>query len=397
MTFFIINIFYIIFIYNINKRNDMIVTTPSDYTAILSNLNSAFDIFWKRINKINNSIKNKIKNQTNEDINQENNYLSYKKRKELEDIEEIGLESFPKDKEINILEGFNCFIKNRICVSSDNKQFNISQINICYKIHDLIQNMEKIQDSKSKVLKIKYDPLQKAKNEKLKLKDDNRRFFYYPFGVQAFGVDLLKCNKCEKSIKLLDIEKEINELEKNLNNLIDQSQNLTKENFAGVIFVTFVNKKEKEKFLSPYPKNFIMFLIITIINLRYYLCGCFIHKNKRKRFFLKKNISAEAAPEPEEIKFENLETSSIGRFCRTSFIYCISIIMIGISFVIVSRLNILQKQIATFEKYLFFIIKISFRMKWYKYCISFFFFFIILRFYFCLLFCPCHNSCTIGF
>ena len=350
MTLFIINIFYIIFIYNFNKRNDMIVTTPSDYTAIISNLSSTFNIFWKRINKINNSIKNKIINQNNEITNQENNYLSYKKRKEMEDIEEIGLESFPKDKEINILEGFNCFIKNRICVSSDNEKFNISQINICYKIHDLIDNMEKIQDKKSKVLKIKYDPIQKAKNEKLQLKDDNRRFFYYPFGIKVFDVDIVKCNKCEKSIKLLEIEKEINQLEKKLNNLIEQSQNLTKENFSGVILVTFVNKKEKEKFLKPYPKNFIMFLIITIINLRYYLCGCFIHKNKRKRFFLKRNMSAETAPEPEEIKFENLETSSLERLCRTSFIYLISIIMIGISFVIISRLNILQKQIDNNEE-----------------------------------------------
>ena len=203
MTLYIINIFYIIFIYNFNKRNDMIVTTPSDYTAIISNLSSTFNIFWKRINKINNSIKNKIINKNNEITNQENNYLSYKKRKEMEDIEEIGLESFPKDKEINILEGFNCFIKNRICVSLDNEKYNISQINICYKIHDLIDNMEKIQDKKSKVLKIKYDPIQKAKNEKLQLKDDNRRFFYFPFGIKAFDIDILKCNKCEKSINHL--------------------------------------------------------------------------------------------------------------------------------------------------------------------------------------------------
>ena len=32
LTLYIINLIYIIFIYNINKRNDMLVTTPSDYT-----------------------------------------------------------------------------------------------------------------------------------------------------------------------------------------------------------------------------------------------------------------------------------------------------------------------------------------------------------------------------
>lgn len=59
MTLFIINIFYIIFIYNFNKRNDMIVTTPSDYTAIISNLSSTFNIFGKESIKL--IIQSKIK------------------------------------------------------------------------------------------------------------------------------------------------------------------------------------------------------------------------------------------------------------------------------------------------------------------------------------------------
>ena len=42
----IINLFYIVLLYNINKKNDMFVTTPGDYTAMISNLYYAFKTFF---------------------------------------------------------------------------------------------------------------------------------------------------------------------------------------------------------------------------------------------------------------------------------------------------------------------------------------------------------------
>ena len=48
---FIISVLYMILLTNINKQHDMDVTSPGDFTVIITNLYSAFEIFWK--NKIN--------------------------------------------------------------------------------------------------------------------------------------------------------------------------------------------------------------------------------------------------------------------------------------------------------------------------------------------------------
>ena len=349
----IINLFYIVLLYNINKKNDMLVTTPGDYTAMISNLYYAFEIFFtkiKKINEITNINKNSNifnANETDRISKGKNLFITSKKDLKNKEITYLGLNELSQDKEINILEGFNTFIKNRICVSTDGEKYNVSQINICYKIDELKKIEDKIQDRKSKILKIKNDPKQKIKNEKKNLKDKNRR--YYPYLISLYGLNMFNLEKC-KSLKLCDIESEIVKLENEMNKLFDQSKNLTKENFTGVIFVTFNTKEDKEKFLSPYPESFVMFLLISILNLRYYFCGCFIHKSKKKRFLFKKNMTAEAAPEPEEVQFENLEISSYERFCRALFIYFISFGIIAISFILISRLNLIQKNIKSKNK-----------------------------------------------
>ena len=170
-------------------------------------------------------------------------------------------------------------------MSANGEKFNINNINICYKINELKQSEDEIQKIKSQILKINYDPKQKMKNEQMNLKDDNRKYFIYP--LRIFGINLCECKYCEKSIKLSDLQMQQIRLENNLEYLVEQSKFLSKSNFTGVIFVTFENKKEQEKFLKPYPKNFISFLFISFKNLGYYFCGCFISRERRKRFFLK--------------------------------------------------------------------------------------------------------------
>ena len=71
----------------------------------------------------------------------------------------------------------------------------------------------------------------------------------------------------------------------------------------------------------------------------------FYTQRKKKKIFLKKNIVIEPAPEPEEIQFENLEITSYERFFRTLLIYLISIVIIVICFFLISRLNLIQKEI----------------------------------------------------
>ena len=61
ISLFIINILNIIFLYNLNKQYDISIISPSDYTVIITNLYSAFKIFLKKINIINEYFRNHMK------------------------------------------------------------------------------------------------------------------------------------------------------------------------------------------------------------------------------------------------------------------------------------------------------------------------------------------------
>ena len=260
---------------------------------------------------------------------------------EFIEMEEIGLEEIPTNlEEFNILDAFNQFIKNKICTTEKNEKFKIYNINICYKINDFMTMEEKIQEIKKEIYKINNEKFQIIKNRIMGLFDENRRFFYNPLDVLDLNVCQGEC--CERYHVLSDIIDEKSELEKKLKALLEETKTLTKKNFSGVIFVTFNTIEEHENFLKPFPKNFIMTIFINIKNLKYFLCCCFINKNKRKNFFLKRNITVDAAPEPEDVIFENLQCSSCERFVRTLFIYIFSLIIIAICFVVILFLNYFQ-------------------------------------------------------
>ena len=341
-SLFIMNLLYIILLYNINHQYDLLITSPSDFTIIITNLYSAFNIFWKNIQKINSVIKavtNNIyaKERPNLTVGNDKDEILRECSKEI-DI--LGLEDIPRDKQINIFEGFNHFIKNKICVSPDGDKFNIYKINVCYKINEFMKIEEEIQELKKKIYKINRQEYQREKNRELELKGDSRRYFYNP--LTSIDSILFNCEACEKFQVLYDIKNEKQDLENKIEDLLDQTKNLTVENFSGVIFVTFKNIQEVEKFLEPYPKNLIMTIFVWIKNLKYFLCCCCVDKNRRDHFFLNRNVGINIAPEPEDIIFENLQYSSVERFFRTLLVYFLSLIIISICFIIILFLNDFQ-------------------------------------------------------
>ena len=339
-SLFIISILYIILLGNINKQYDMDVTSPGDFTVIITNLYSAFEIFWKKIKNINSKIKEKIINQNSSEESKSQDKTNYS-QSEMKEAEEIGLEHIPKNEEINVLDAFNQFIKNKICNTDDKEEkFNIYHINICYKINEFMKMEEKIQEIKREIYKINNEKFQIIKNRLMGLTNENRRFFYNPLDVLDLNVCQGEC--CERYHVLSDIIDEKSSLEKKLQGLLEETKTLTEKNFSGVVFITFNSIEEQENFLKPYPKNTIMSFCISIKNLKYFCCCCCVNKNKRKNFFLKRNISVEAAPEPEDVIFENLQCSSRERFVRILFIYIFSVIIMAICFVIILFLNNFQ-------------------------------------------------------
>ena len=108
LAFFIINLLYILLLYTQNKKYDLSLTSPSDFTVIIRNLNSSFKIFMK----INNKYLDKDELSSSSKINQIIN--NNEKNKELKIKYELGLEDLPIIKDITIQEGFSVFIKNKI-------------------------------------------------------------------------------------------------------------------------------------------------------------------------------------------------------------------------------------------------------------------------------------------
>ena len=339
LSLFVISVLYIILLENINKQYDMDVTSPADFTILISNLFSAFDIFWKNINIINEKIKKEKLNHNISEESKSQEKTNYSQN-DIEEMKEIGLEEISKDEELNIIEAFNQFIKNKICTTDKEEKFKIYDINICYKIGDFMTKEEKIQEIKKEIYKINNEKFQIIKNKLMGLTQGDRKFFYNPLDVLDLNVCQGEC--CERYHVLSDIIDEKSKLEKELKELLEKAKTLTKNNFSGVIFVTFKTIEEHENFMKPYPKNLIMSIFINIKNLKYFLCCCFVNKKKRKNFFLKRNITVVEAPEPEDVIFENLQCSSCERFIRTLFIYIFSLIVISICFVVILFLNYFQ-------------------------------------------------------
>ena len=200
---FVVTILYIILLENINKQHDMNVTSPGDFTAIITNLYSAFDIFWRNINKINAKIKEKMTNQNSSEESKSQEKTNYSQI-EMKEAKEIGLEDIPKKEEVNVFDAFNQFIKNKICITDDKEEkFNIYHINICYKIDEFMEKEEKIQEIKKEIYKINNEKFQIIKNRLMGLKDEKRRFFYNPLDVLDLNICQGEC--CEKYHVLSEI------------------------------------------------------------------------------------------------------------------------------------------------------------------------------------------------
>ena len=341
ISLLIIHSLFTINLFNINKQYDMSVTSPSDYAVLITNLHSAFDIFYNQINGLNEIIRkaeNKQENLQNSLIIQDKNEDSY--RIILGQFKELGLDNFDQKKEIDALNGFIEFLKNIICDNENGKKNNIYLVNICYKIIRYLHLQKNIEKNNNELYIAKNDPEQILKNINLKLSEEEKRYFYYPLDI--FDLYVCPFTLWEKSKKITDIEKEKNKFEEEQKNLLKKTDNLTRDNFSGAIFIIFNSMKEKDKFLENHKKNIIISIIKSIYNLKYYICFCCINSSKRKQYFLKNKMIIEQAPEPEDIIYENLEFSQIERLFRILLVYIISFIIIAICFFFILYLNKFQ-------------------------------------------------------
>ena len=334
-TLFIIHSLCTILLFNIKKQYDMSVTSPSDYAAIITNLQSAFEIFSLKIKKMNQKINDY--NQKKIFIKQENESNSSREII-LEGFQEIGLENFDKDNEIKSSEGFIEFLKNVICRNENGEKYNIHLMNICYKINKFKLLKEKIKEINDEIYITKNDPEQIQKNKNLP--HNEIKYFYHP--LDLFNLYICPFTLYEKSLKISEKEKEKQELDEKIKKITKDTENLSEDNFSGVVFVIFNSMKEKDKFLKSHNKNLIKTILTFISNLKFYICYCCINPTKRKEFFFKYNAWIDEAPEPEDIIYENLEFSWVQRLFRIILVYIISFILIALCFFFILYLNKVQ-------------------------------------------------------
>ena len=332
ITLLIVNILYIIIIYNKNIVYDFQLTSPSDYTVTISNMKQLLN-HYLNIKKKYEDMKKEEPNKLNED----GTPFDYEKSER----EELGLpvinqeenekERFKKYKKSK-LEEFTEFIENNICIDRNKQKYNVQQINICFKLNKYMDLEEQLQIKKTQIVKLEKHPYQIERNKEKGYEGNKRR--YFPSFLS--GYNLYLCNCCNNGIELSQIEKEIEEIEKGISELMKASEDINEKNFSGIAFVSFNTLKEQEDFLSQFPTNLFSYFVQYIKDLKYIFCFCCFKKN------LKENLGVSKAPEPEDVIYENLEYSYIEGSFRTLIVYIISIILIGICLGIFIGINMLQ-------------------------------------------------------
>ena len=330
ITLLIINILFIIIIYNRNVLYDFQLTSPSDYTVMITNMNQLLNRYLN-VKKKYEDMKLKEPDKLNEDGTPFDFEQKLKEELGIEDINPILESRKPINGKISKLNEFKNFIENNICIDANKMKYNVQEINICFKLNKYMNLEGQLQQKKTQIVKINKHPYQISRNRDQGYEGDQRRYF----SSFLSGYNLYWCNCFDKGKPLSQIEKEISDIEQGIIDLMKASEDMNQNNFAGVAFVSFNTLKEQEDFLSQFPSNIFSYFIKFIKDLKYIFCFCCTKKK------LKTNLDAVVAPEPEDVIYENLEYSYIEGNFRTLIVYIISIILILICFGIFIGINIL--------------------------------------------------------
>ena len=344
ISLLIVNTLFIIIIYNKNIVYDYDLISPSDYTVFITNMKDVLLYYLDVRKNYEESQNEKEKKELLKKLGITEAYLEeYTKKKTTKNKKFNKFKKARTDKneqkdnsqeknKLSKLKEFSAFIENKICIGPNKEKYRVEQLNICYKLSNFMKLEEKLHLINTQIIKIEHHPYQIKKNNELNLEGPDRKYF----DSLLSGYNLFWFNCCEKGIQLSQLEDEKKETEKNIESEV-KSEDINEKNFAGVAFVSFNTLKEQEDFLSQFPSNIVSYFLKLIWDLKYLFCCCCLKKD------LKVNLDVIAAPEPEDVIYENLEYTSMQKTIRTIVVYIISILLIGICFGIFIGLNILQE------------------------------------------------------
>ena len=324
----IFNLVYIYFLFNKGNAVDYLVFTVGDYAIFVTNLYDLYNIFKKYLGKI-----------------KEHEGKRESDAKPIEEEWYIQLLGFrPKD-DMSEIKMFETFLIEKIFKEwrrrKLTKDWGVNRIDFCYRSGEIIELQQKLSEINEKINKIDFDPFIKKENDKLGLEGTERNYYSYILPICPFTY-------CPSKESLKDIIEEKEKIEERMNQLIKESKENLSERFGGAAFVTFNTTKQQEAYLDQLPKNFFTHIIKFFDKIGYLFCGCCLDKSSTR--YYKKNLVFEAAPEPEDVIFENIETKPVVRILKTALVYFISIILCGISFAAIYGLNLIQMYVDEHQK-----------------------------------------------
>ena len=320
LILFIFNLIYIYFLFNKSNAADYLVFTVSDYAIFLTNLYDLYNRFKTNLVKVKQS-EEKFKK-------------SGKQIPEDWYYDKLGFK--PTDEMIEI-KMFETFLREKIFKETRRRKvltdYGVNRIDLCYKSGEMIELQEKLDEINEKINKVDFDPMIKKENDKRELEGAQRNYYSYILPFCPFTY-------CPKQEALEDIIKEKEETEKKMDKLINDSKEHISEYFGGAAFITFNTIKQQEEYCKKLPNNFFDYIGQFFKQMLDLFCSCCVNKDSTS--YYQRNIHFEAAPEPADVIFENVETKPAARILRTALVYFISILLCAISFAAIYGLNLLQ-------------------------------------------------------
>lgn len=151
---------------------------------------------------------------------------------------------------------------------------------------------------------------------------------------------------CGKVLTKQEVARKIIEIDCELNEMIDTFEDEEKMRmlFTGTVFATFKDVTDYDAYREFFPINTLSKIIIYLK--MYIFCCCL---NDRKLRYLKKSLSLtiDEAPEPSDIKWENLEITNRERRWRTFLVLVAVFFVLCFSFGVLLGISFVQKEISS--------------------------------------------------
>lgn len=284
---FIINVIFIMIMNNRAHEGRMLVSSPSDYSVFIDNL----ECFMKDYENYKESIDKDILKKTDKEIFQ--NFI-------LEDLLQI----------------------------EDSKS--IAVVNYCYKINYFMELQKAENEAKKMLSQLETRKSQKDMNKKMGYTELEGTLSYFE-----------RCCCCKKRIEKKELIKGINYAHLQM----EIQKTKLKNNFANCLFISFNTIKDKEKFYKQYPNTKYRRVALFSKVLCMACCkSCFSEKSRRQ-IQLRNTIDVIHAPEPNDIMWENLEYTKKQRLLFALKTSVFSLLLIATSLTIVCLLTLLQDRL----------------------------------------------------